>query len=195
MGLVGEVRTELLAEVARSPNVSVVRAPDDGESGLDAAARALRDASRKVSPFVLVAADPLEAVASEWRAMWDVSRGSGGPAGFEERAVEALAAWRAGRFELPDYYLVLAGVDPGAGSPDLHLGPLRAARPRRVVAVGTETVPEEGARVLHALRSLPQGTWWPPLDELLETARRFFAGALTADGGLAAAAARDHRWR
>jgi hypothetical protein len=31
-----------------------------------------------------------------------------GPAAFELEATQALAAWRAGRFELPDYYLVLA---------------------------------------------------------------------------------------
>jgi ferric-dicitrate binding protein FerR (iron transport regulator) len=36
--------------------------------------------------------------------MWDVSRQEGSAA-FEQEAVTALAAWRAGRFELPDYYL------------------------------------------------------------------------------------------
>src|SRR5213076_269605 len=41
------------------------------------------------------------------------------------------AAWRAGRFELPDYYLVLARED--TEGPDFHLGPLRSARPHRVV--------------------------------------------------------------
>ena len=52
-------------------------------------------------------ADPLAAVAESWREMWDVSRPPG-PAGFEQAAARALTAWRAGRFELPDYYLVLA---------------------------------------------------------------------------------------
>jgi hypothetical protein len=64
-----------------------------------------------------------------------------------------VAAGRAGRFELPDYYVVLTpGAGPGdaadaaAGArPDretsagdgtgMYLGPLRAARPRRVEAV------------------------------------------------------------
>jgi hypothetical protein len=29
-----------------------------------------------------------------------------------------------------------------------------------------------------ALTSLQHGPWWPPLDELLEAARRFYAGGL-----------------
>jgi hypothetical protein len=37
--------------------------------------------------------------------------------------------------------------------------------------------PPDG-RVLDVLRSLPHGPWWPPLGELIETARHFFAGSL-----------------
>jgi hypothetical protein len=33
--------------------------------------------------------------------------------------------------------------------------------------------------VLDALGRLGHGPWWPPLDELIDTARRFFAGGLT----------------
>ena len=42
--------------------------------------------------------------------MWDVSR-QPGPLPFEQEAARALAAWRAGQFELPDYYLALAAGD------------------------------------------------------------------------------------
>ena len=34
------------------------------------------------------------------------------------------------------------------------------------------------ARVLDTLRSLEHGPWWPPLDELIDAARRFYAGGL-----------------
>jgi hypothetical protein len=205
VAMVGEVREALLAEVSRSPNVSVVPSAKD-DDGVEAAAAALREASGRASPFVLVPADPLAAVASGWRAMWDLSHGPQAAAEFELRAGEALAAWRAGRFELPDYYLVLAPVAPavgaaaaggaggagagasgaGTGAPDLHLGPLRAARPRRVAVVGPADVREQAARVRATLRSLPYGPWWPPLDELIDTTRRFFAGGLAeGEGSLA----------
>ena len=35
------------------------------------------------------------------------------------------------------------------------------------------------AGLLDALRSLEHGPWWPPLDELIDGARRFYAGGLT----------------
>ena len=94
-------------------------------------------------------ADPLAALAESWREMWDVSR-QPGPAGFEQEAARALTAWRAGRFELPDYYLVLAreAAEPG---PDTHLGPLRSARARRVVPVPDAEAAQQAAGVLHAL--------------------------------------------
>jgi hypothetical protein len=41
------------------------------------------------------------------------------------------------------------------------------------------TADDEGTdRVLQALRTLRHGPWWPPLDELLDRARHFFAGSL-----------------
>ena len=187
--VVGEVREPLLAAVAQSANIALVRPPaaEEEPDRLTAAARALAEADRRPAPFVLVTADPLAAVAAEWRAMWDLSAGTPGASAFEVQAATALAAWRARRFELPDYYLSLtpAAVDPAG--PDLYLGPLRAARPRRVAAVLTP--PDDGqaaAQVRQALRELPHGPWWPPLDELLATARTFFAGSL---GGPAAQAA------
>jgi hypothetical protein len=131
--------------------------------------------------------------------MWDLTAGPGHAAAFEQRAAEAVAAGRAGRFELPDYYVVLTpGAGPGdaadaaAGArPDretsagdgtgMYLGPLRAARPRRVGAVVSAAdgeAAENTQRVLQALRTLRHGPWWPPLDELLDRARHFFAGSL-----------------
>jgi hypothetical protein len=198
--LVGEVAEGLLAELGRSANVSVARAPaagpdqaGAGRSGTEppgaeepAAARpgwepgalALREAARRQSPYVIVPEDPLAEVAAAWRAMWDVPGGAGGAARFEQGAADALAAWQAKRFDLPDYYLIMAAAPDDAGS-DLYLGPLRAARPRRAVVAGIADRPGQAARVLDTLRSLEHGPWWPPLDELIDAARRFYAGGLT----------------
>jgi hypothetical protein len=189
--LAGQAGEGLLAQLRRSANVSVARAPaaEAGQPGAaePAAARpgwepgalAMREAARRHSAYVIVPEDPLADVAAAWRAMWDVASGPGGAAGFEQRAAEALAAWRDKRFELPDYYLIVAAAQPDVTGPDLYLGPLRAARPRRVaVAPGIADGPGQAARVLDTLRSLEQGPWWPPLDELIDRARRFYAGGL-----------------
>jgi hypothetical protein len=114
--------------------------------------------------------------------MWDLSL-QPGPAAFEQEAAVALAAWRAGRFELPDYYLSLTPSTAEGTGPDLYLGPLRAARPRRVAAVLTAADDGQAAgQVRQALRELPHGPWWPPLDELLGSVRTFFAGSLDGSG-------------
>ena len=183
--VVGEVREALLAALAQSANIALVRpsGPEEEPDRLAAAAWALAEAGRRAAPFVLVPADPLAGVAAQWRAMWDLSAGTPGPAGFEAAAAEALAAWRAGRFELPDYYLTLTPATTGGTGPDLYLGPLRAARPRRVAAVLTAADDgQAAAQVRQALRELPHGPWWPPLDELLAAARTFFAGSLGGGG-------------
>jgi hypothetical protein len=157
-------------------------------SDMETAVEALRRAGHASAPYALVPADPLAAVAASWRAMWDVSRPDG-PAEFEQEAAKALAAWRAGRFELPDYYLVLSVGSVGSveGSadqgPDFHLGPLRSARPHRVAVVAATEPAQQAVGVLNALGSLRHGRWWPDLDELLETARGFYPGAL-AEGDL-----------
>jgi hypothetical protein len=110
--------------------------------------------------------------------MWDPAGGSPGAAGFESSAAEAAAAWRAKQFELPDYYLVIAPAQGTIAAPDLYLGPLRAVRPRRVAVAGLADSPAQSASVLDALRSLEHGPWWPPLDELIDAARGFYAGGL-----------------
>jgi hypothetical protein len=186
--LVGEVDEALLAGLGRSGNVSLARAPAAGppaaagtqaaRPGWETGVRAMREAARLRSTYVIVTEDPLAEVAAAWRDMWDVARGADGAAGFEERAAEALAAWRDKLFELPDYYLVMAGEEPGGTGPDLYLGPLRAARPRRVAVAGIAGRPGQAAGLLDTLRSLEHGPWWPPLDELIDGARRFYAGGL-----------------
>jgi hypothetical protein len=193
--LAGRTTEQVLAAVSRSLNVVLVRAeqppPDTGTgAGLETAAGALRRAAGITAPYVLVAADPLSAVAAAWQAMWDVTAEPRGSDEFELRAAEALAAWRAKRFELPDYYLVLAeeaapgGADgpgpSGAGEPraDFYLGPRRAVRPNPV-AVAAGAAPEAQAdALLSELGSLRHGPWWPPLDEIFRTARGFYPGTL-----------------
>jgi len=191
VALVGEVSDGLLAGLGRSGNVSVARAPAAGAGqpgaeepaaarpGWEAGALAMREAARRSSTYVIVADDPLAGLAAAWQAMWTVPGGPEGAARFEQSAVETLAAWRDKRFELPDYYLVMAAAQPDGTNPGLYLGPLRAVRPRRVALAGIADNPGQAARLLDTLRSLEHGPWWPPLDELIEAARRFYAGGLT----------------
>jgi hypothetical protein len=188
--LPGPAPAEVLAALSRSMNVALIRPEnpaDDAGDGIEAAAGALRQAGRSTSPYALVPADPLAAVAASWQAMWDVSRPDG-PTGFEQDALQALTAWRSGRFELPDYYLVLGSSSAGpavgeAGDhgPDFYLGPLRSARPRRVAFVAATEPAQQAVGVLQALGSLRHGPWWPGLDEVLESARTFYPGRLAAE--------------
>jgi len=108
------------------------------------------------------------------------------------RAAEALAAWRGNRFELPDYYMVLvpaagppqqdgkaAGTaDTDEQRPDFYLGPLRSVRPNRVAVVAAAEPAEQSASLLSTLGDLPHGRWWPPLDEVIDAARRFYRPSL-----------------
>ena len=131
---------------------------------------------------MLVAADPLAAVAAEWSAMWDLSQETQGSDRFELRAAEALGAWRANQFELPDYYLVLAEETRPAGPeerrPDFYLGPLRSVRPHRVAVAAAAEPAEQAAAVRSELGSLRAGRWWPSLEEVFRTVRGFYPGAL-----------------
>jgi len=200
--LIGDADDGLLAGLARSPNISVARAPgsdvaaaeDDADAakritarpGWEPGALAMREAARRPSTYVIVPNDPLAAVAADWQAMWDVSSGAAGPVGFERSAAEALAAWGDKQFELPDYYLI-AQASSAAGAvgtaPNMYLGPLRAVRPRRIAvagigAPGVADPPALAARIVETLRSLEHGPWWPPLNDLLDATRSFYAGGL-----------------
>jgi hypothetical protein len=179
--LAGHPSGGLLGVISRLMNVSLVR-PGDNED----AASTLRRAAGISSPYVLVVADPLAAVAAEWQAMWEISDSPRGSEGFELRAGEVLASWRAKQFELPDYYLVLAEQAP-AGTvprPDFYLGPLRALRSHRVAVVAASETAEQAAGIMTALGSLRHGRWWPPLPEVIDAARGFYPGSLaeTPDG-------------
>jgi hypothetical protein len=182
--LAGKTSEPVLATVERSMNVVLVRPADEaGGDGVAVAAAALRRAAGISAPYVLVAADPLAAVAAEWSAMWDLSRENRGSERFELRAAEALAAWRANQFELPDYYLVLAAeAGPTAAAeeqrPDFYLGPLRSVRPHRVVVAAAAEPAEQAAAARSELGSLRAGRWWPSLEEVFATARGFYPGAL-----------------
>ncbi len=120
--LAGRPGEQVLAAVNRSLNVVLVRpeptpsAGADGGGGIEAATGALRRAAGISAAYVLVAADPLGAVAAAWQAMWQVSAEPQRADEFELRAAEAMGAWRAKRFELPDYYLVLAGDGAPGGA-------------------------------------------------------------------------------
>jgi len=192
--LAGKTSEPVLAAVERSRNVVLVRpaAPADpahpprpaDAPAVDgvAAAAALRRAAGISAPYVLVAADPLAAVAAEWSAMWDLSQQTHASDRFELRAAEALAAWRANQFELPDYYLVLA-PESAAGTaeeqrPDFYLGPLRSVRPNRVVVAAAAEPAEQAAAARSELGSLRAGRWWPSLEEVFRTVRGFYPGAL-----------------
>ena len=191
MVLAGRPGEGLLAAISGFMNVSLVRPNADGSKGeIEAAAGTLRRAAGISSPYVVVAADPLAAVAAEWQSMWTISPQSPGSDGFELRAGEAVASWRAQLFELPDYYLVLASDQVAtaqqpeapsaqhAAGPDFYLGPLRALRPHRVAVVAASETAEQAAGVLTALGSLRHGRWWPPLPEVIDAARRFYPGSL-----------------
>jgi hypothetical protein len=159
--LAGQPQDTVLSAIGKSLNVVLVRPDGDGTrgrggandgGGIEAAVWALRRAAGISAPYVLVAADPLAAVAAEWRAMWEITAQPRGAADFELRAAEALAAWRAKQFELPDYYLVLAEepfppstVPAGTGFPSTGAAPagLPAAAAAAVAALpgGTEPGP------------------------------------------------------
>jgi hypothetical protein len=180
--LAGPAPAQVLAAVDRSMNVTLIRPGEPGNGDpLAVAAEALRRAARVASPYALVPADPLAGMATAWQAMWDVSR-QPGPAEFEREAASALTAWQADRFELPDYYLVLttdpAPFDAEESQPDFYLGPLRSIRPHRVAFVAAAEPAQQAAGVLHALGSLRHGPWWPPLPDVIETARGFYPAIL-----------------
>jgi hypothetical protein len=170
VSLVGDYDRDLPRVVGRSSNVAAVE-PDG--AGLEPALEAFARAARLNSPYVVVGADPLSETAAQWRDLWDVARPGDA---FETAAGLALSAWRAGRWELPDYYVVVTEEAHEVGRPhehDFHLGALRSQRPGRVVAIVADENVGRAQRVLSALSHLPQGPWWPPLDGIVAAARAF----------------------
>jgi hypothetical protein len=178
VSLVGGAGRELLPALGTVANVTGFQ-PDAG--GLEGAVDAFARAERASSPYVVVTADPLSDLASDWRAMWS---GEKDAAAVELAAGRALAEWRQRRFELPDYYLVLTDRSAdreGKPPADFHLDFLKSQRSGRVVGV----VPADEwratvHRVLIALSRLPQGPWWPSLERIVDSSRTFFPGRLVA---------------
>jgi hypothetical protein len=178
VSLVGTSGRELLPFLGSVANVAGFQ-PDAG--GLEGAVDAFARAERASSPYVVVAADPLSELASDWQAMWS---GAKDAAAVEVAAGRALAEWRHRRFELPDYYLVLTEPSAeleGDRPADFHLDFLKSQRSARVVGVvPAGEVRASVHRVLVALSRLPQGPWWPSLERLVDSSRTFFPGRLAA---------------
>ena len=171
VAVVGAAPEGLPEFLGRAPNVAAVEAEGDG---FDEAVAALARAEGVASPYAVVPADPLAGVAGEWSAMW--APGSAEHS-FETAAGSLVLQWRTGRFELPDYYVVMVGED--AKENDFHLGFLKSQRPGRVVVIPVaDDRGELAARVLAALAGLPQGPWWPGLDRPMEAARDYYPGAI-----------------
>ncbi len=177
VAVVGEVRPGVVEAAGRARNVTLIT-PEDG--GTAAALRALERTEGVVAPYALVPADPLQEVARQWHRTWS----GAGPDGFERAAAELLDTAR-GRDPLPDYYIVLtsapnaAGDTPAPHEHDFHLGVLASLRPARVASVATGTsAASDAQRVLDLLPRLGQGPWWPPVADLIASARSFFPGRL-----------------
>jgi hypothetical protein len=171
VAVVGRVPEALLDLVGRAPNVAALKA--EGE-GFEEAANALARAEGVAAPYV-VTVDPFAEVAEHWTAIW--TPGSGDHS-FETVAGRLATEWRAGRFQLPDYYIVAAGDE--LHEADWHLGFLKSQRPARVVLVPlVEPEGELALRVLSAIEGLPQGPWWPGVDRLMDAARDYFPGTIT----------------
>jgi len=166
--LAGVARSVLEAAAATARLVVSLPAPED--PSLERAVAARRAAAGVSSPYLVHDADPLSAVAAAWTVLYDET----GPIGTLEVAVsEAVAAWRGGRVELPDYYLVL---DPERWAPTplhFYLGWLATQAPARVLPA-----PASPPGVSRVLRNLPSGRWWPPLDRLLDGVARVVPDAL-----------------
>jgi hypothetical protein len=164
----------LLEALGLAPNVAAIRA--DGRA-FDEAAAALARAEAVASPYAIATVDPLTEVAGQWRAMW--TPGSAEHS-FETAAGSLVMEWRSGRFELPDYYVVVTHEE--AQDADFRLGFLKSQRPGRVVVVPIADHDDELAlRILSALPALPQGPWWPGVDRLMDAARDFFPGTITSE--------------
>src|SRR5947207_13728651 len=74
--------------------------------------------------------------------------------------------------------VVLAGPVPGevlaAVGRSMNVTLYRPERPAGQDGDGLAAAAEAAAGVLRALGSLRHGPWWPGLDEVIETARRFY---------------------
>ncbi|MEU9891875.1 hypothetical protein [Sphaerisporangium sp. NPDC051011] len=108
---------------------------------------------RASATYVVHDADPLAEVGEAWTGFFDEAA----PVGGLEVAIEStLAALRAERLILPDYYVVLDPDDMPETRRHWWLGVLAGAAPARVVPS-----PASASAVTHTLGSLSAGRWWP----------------------------------
>jgi hypothetical protein len=157
VALVGPGARELVPALGRAGRIRSV-AVDPELPPLERAALAQRGTAGAGAALAVHDADPLAAVVDAWVRLFD---GAGAAGELEVARGAALARWRARAVELPDYYLLLDPDAWDATRRHWYLGVLSAAAPPRVVPLRTT------AEVQAALRRLPAGRWWPPLDRLL----------------------------
>jgi hypothetical protein len=157
VALVGPGAGDAVPALARVGVRSVVT--DPALPPLERAAAAQQGSAAAGAAVAVHDADPLAAVVDAWVHLFD---GTGAVGEVEVQRSAAVARWRASTIELPDYYLLL---DADAWEPTRRhwfLGVLFAAATPRVVPVrGRADIPA-------ALRHLPAGPWWPPMDRLLD---------------------------
>lgn len=162
VALVGAGSGELLSGLARAGGVRAV-AVDPALDPIERAVAAQHGTAGAGAALAVHDADPLAAVAGAWARLFD---GGGAIGELEVARAAVVQRWRAGAFDLPDFYVLL---DPDGWDPTLrhwYLGVLTGAAPSRVLPVrGADEVPA-------ALRRLPAGRWWPELGRLLEGVER-----------------------
>lgn len=147
VALVGGESPELIAELGALRNVDAFTVADGDE------AEAARRISHSHASYVVSDADPLAHVAAAWVEFFD-DRVTLETLLYE--AETAAGALRAGRMQLPDYYLVL---DPGSVEGTWRhwwFGVLSSKAPIRVLPV-----PPSTGEVRRQLRRLPTGRPWP----------------------------------
>jgi len=147
VALVGGEMPELIDELGALRNVDAFSVASSGED--EAALRI----SRSQASYVVSDADPLAHVAAAWVEFYD-DRITLETLLYE--AETAAAALRAGRAQLPDYYLV---VDPDAVEGTWRhwwFGALAAKAPTRVLPVAPSS-----SEVRRQLRHLPTARPWP----------------------------------
>jgi hypothetical protein len=179
VGVVGTGAAACVRRLGEGANVVPVTVDAD-DPPLDRAVATWAEVSRAHTPYLVHDADPLAAVADAWVRRYDEE----GPVGELEVAVaEALARWRVGSIELPDYYLVIDAESWPPTRRHWYLGVLHRAAPARVVPVpdpdaATRTLPHLGA-----------GAWWPDLDDLLRGIEQVVPDQLSPAAGASASSA------
>jgi hypothetical protein len=107
------------------------------------------------STYVVHELDPLAEVGDAWVELFD----GGGPAGRLEVAIEAaVAALRADRLALPDYYAVLHPDELPVTRRHWWLGAVAGLAPARVLPL---PAPATASTLARELAHLPAGRWWP----------------------------------